>query len=97
VYLVKLHQFPTIHFLGLIERDELDALRGWSFIRERPLAFRQIMGANRNKSPIPSEIVVNFVLKSNERFIPPLCELDAPQNRCCNIWTHFLSLRGSAK
>lgn len=45
-YLVEFHQAVTIHFLGLIERNELDVLGSQSFVRERTFNGIQIMSTH---------------------------------------------------
>src|SRR5579859_5081131 len=79
-YLVKLHEFPSVHFLCLGQGNESDSFMFWSFISERSLDFGHIMCSNCNESPIPSEIGMQFILKCNERLVSPFREFNSSKN-----------------
>jgi hypothetical protein len=79
-YLVEGHQLLAIHLLGLVQRDELDVLGGLSFVGEGALDGVQIMGTDRDQSPLARQVLVQFILKGNERLIASLVELDTAEN-----------------
>ena len=84
-YLVKLHEFSTIHFLCLIQGGEFDIFRLGRLVRERSLDFRHVMRSNSYERPIASEIGMQFILKGDERLISPFREFDSPKNCCSSI------------
>lgn len=91
--LVKFHEFFSIHFFCLVERNELDVLGFERLVRERSLDRRQIMRSNSHKSSITSKIRMQLVLKGDERLILSLCEFDAAEDRSSSIRSDFRGLQ----
>ena len=95
-HLVELHKLLAIHFLCLVERDELNFLGLESLICEgtldrcstlaltlRPFVVPptiKIVRSNRDQCTLASQVLVQLVLQRNEGVVSCLCEFDISQN-----------------
>jgi len=62
----------------LVQWNELDLFWRKSFIRERSFDRVKIVRSYRDKRPLPGQILMQFVLQSNERLVSGFGELDVP-------------------
>jgi len=93
-YLVESHQLLAIHLLGLVQWDKLDVLRGQSLVGKGALDSVQIVGTDRDQGALARQVLVQFILKGNERVIASLVELDAPENGAGHVRPDFGGLKG---
>ena len=75
-----IHQLRASHRLRSIERDKGD-LRGWQCpVNERSLDLIQVVRSNGNQSTIPTDVLVELLLKLNEAPVGCWCKSDVPEN-----------------
>lgn len=93
VLLVKLHHLFASHLLGLVQRGKLDLIRWQSLVGKRTLDGVQIVGSNGDEGTLSCKVLVQLVLKSNERLISGLGELDVPQDGAGEVGAYLGSLQ----
>lgn len=64
----------------MVQGHKFDVFRWQSLVSERALDSIQIMSTDRHERSLPGEVLVEFVLQSNERFIASFVELDIAQD-----------------
>lgn len=82
----------AIHLPSLIEGNEVDLFRGKRIECERPFNGIQVMGSYCDQRPLSCQILMKLVLKSDERVISLLCELDTPQDGTRAVLSYFSRL-----
>lgn len=80
MYLVKSHQFLTVHLLGLVKGDKFDVLGRESLVCEGALDSVQVMGTNGDQGSLTGQILMKLVLQGNERLVASLVELHTSED-----------------
>lgn len=80
MYLVKSHQFLTVHLLGLVKGDKFDVLGRESLVGEGALNSVQVMGTNGDQGSLTGQILMKLVLQGNERLVASLVELHTSED-----------------
>lgn len=81
---VEGHEFLARHFLGLVERDELDVLGGEGFVCEGALDGVEIVSSDGDERSVTSQVLVKLVLQGDEGLIAVLGELDVAKDGAGN-------------
>lgn len=81
---VEGHEFLAGHFLGLVERDELDVLGREGFVCEGALDGVEIVSSDGDERSVTSQVLVKLVLEGDEGFIAVLGELDVAEDSAGN-------------
>ena len=77
----------------MVERFEFDQLWRESVIGERALDGVEVMSPDSDKSPLPSKVLVQFILNINETGVAFTCELNIAEHSGQRIGTDQPSLK----
>jgi hypothetical protein len=80
MYLVKSHQFLTVHLLGLVKGDKFDVLGRESLVGEGTLDGVQVVSTNGDQGSLTGQILMKLVLQGNERLVASFVELHTSED-----------------
>mmetsp|Transcript_11518 Transcript_11518/g.29026 ORF Transcript_11518/g.29026 Transcript_11518/m.29026 type:complete len:311 (+) Transcript_11518:693-1625(+) len=84
-----LHQLCAVHLALHLQRHEADLLGLLGTIAKGRLHRAQIVCADRGQSPLPTDVLMQFVLQLHEALHRQLVQLEAAQNTTNNHRPHF--------
>lgn len=89
---VKFHEFNTIDFLCLTQRDEANIRWLSGIVAKWTLDRVQVMGANGNEGTLSAQVLMKFILELNEALVVLLGECDVSQNSSNAEFSNSFSL-----